>query len=147
MVVLSLLSRVFQIFLPMTHILKVYFILLSFAHIHIHFYSIYIYFKIFLKSLKKCGTSMQWNISHKKAWNAICRNRDGLRDDHVKWRKSDKEILYDITYKWNYKMMQILIYRLLDIKKILWLPKKTAGLGAGGELNWSFGFTYAHYYI
>ena len=29
-------------------------------------------------------------------------------------------------------MMQILIYRLSDIKKILWLPKKTAGLGAGG---------------
>ena len=53
MVVLSLLSRVFQIFLPMTHILKVYFILLSNAHIHTHFYSIYIYFKIFLKSLKK----------------------------------------------------------------------------------------------
>ena len=37
----------------MTHILKVHFILLSNAHIHIHFYSIYIYFKVFLKQLKK----------------------------------------------------------------------------------------------
>ena len=127
----------------MTRILKVYFILLSNAHIHIHFYSIYIYLKVFLKPLKKgkrCGTYIHWNISHKEAWNAICSNMNGPRDDHVKWRKSDKERqIYDITCKWNIKMMQILIYRLSDIKKILWLPKKTAGLGAGGELNWKFG--------
>ena len=35
--------------------------------------------------------------------------------------------------------MQTLIYRLSDLEKNLWLPKKTAGLGAGGELNRKFG--------
>ena len=30
---------------------------------------------------------------------------DGPRDDHTKWSKSERErqILYDITYRWNWK--------------------------------------------
>ena len=47
-------------------------------------------------------------LSHKKEWNknnAICSNRDGPRDDHTKWSKSERErqIPYDITYMWNLK--------------------------------------------
>ena len=31
-------------------------------------------------------------LSHKKEWNnAICSNIDGPRDEHTKWRKSDKD--------------------------------------------------------
>ena len=39
--------------------------------------------------------------SHKKECNdAICSNKDGPRDYHTKWSKSERErqILYDITY-------------------------------------------------
>ena len=45
-------------------------------------------------------------LSHKREWNnAICSNMDGSRDYHAKWSKSDRErqISYDITYKWNLK--------------------------------------------
>ena len=45
-------------------------------------------------------------LSHKKEWNnAICSNKDGPRDYHIKWSKSDRErqISYDITYMWNLK--------------------------------------------
>ena len=41
-----------------------------------------------------------------KKWNnAICSNRDGPRDYHNKWNKSDRQrqILHDITYMWNLK--------------------------------------------
>ena len=40
-------------------------------------------------------------LNHKEEWNnVICSNRDGPRDDHTKWSKSDTErqISYDITY-------------------------------------------------
>ena len=53
-------------------------------------------------------------LSHKKEWNdAICSNVDGHRDDHTKWSKSDRErqILYDITYMWNLKYTNELIYK------------------------------------
>ena len=140
MVVLSLLSRVFQIFLPMTHILKVYFILLSNAHIHTHFYSIYIYFKIFLKSLKKKKVVHLCNgiLAIKKHEMPFVET--GMDLEMIMWSEGSQTRKYYMTSLISgiYKMMQILIYRLLDIKKILWLPKKTAGLGAGGELNWKF---------
>jgi len=45
-------------------------------------------------------------LSHRKEGNtAICSNRDGPRDEHTKWRKSDREgqTPYDITYVWNLK--------------------------------------------
>ena len=41
-----------------------------------------------------------------KGWNnTICSNIDGLRDDHTKWAKSERErqIPYDITYTWTRK--------------------------------------------
>ena len=49
-------------------------------------------------------------LSHRKEWNnAICSNMDGPRDYHTKWSKSDRErqILYDITYIWNLKIVQM----------------------------------------
>ena len=40
-------------------------------------------------------------LSHKKEWNnAICSYRDGPRDDHTKWSKSEP---YDISYMRNLK--------------------------------------------
>ena len=58
---------------------------------------------------------IQWNISHKKEWNAICSVMDGARDYHGKWSKSEKErqISYDITYMWILKNdTNELIYRI-----------------------------------
>ena len=43
-------------------------------------------------------------LSHKKEWNnVICNNRDGPRDYHTKWSKSERQIPYYITYMWNLK--------------------------------------------
>ena len=45
-------------------------------------------------------------MADKKEWNiAICSDKDGPRDYHTKWSKSDRErqILYDTTYMWNLK--------------------------------------------
>ena len=41
----------------------------------------------------------------KNKTNAICSNMDGLRDDHTKWSKSERErqIPYNITDMWNLK--------------------------------------------
>ena len=50
--------------------------------------------------------TMEYYSAIKKEWNnAICSNTDGLRDDHTKWSKSDREIriLYDRTYMPNLK--------------------------------------------
>ena len=49
---------------------------------------------------------MKYYSAIKNKWNnAICSNKDGPRDDHTKWCKSDRErqIPYDITYVWNLK--------------------------------------------
>ena len=37
--------------------------------------------------------------------NAICCDRDGPRDCHTEWSKSDRErqMSYDIAYMWNLK--------------------------------------------
>ena len=38
-------------------------------------------------------------LSHKKEWNnAICSSMDGLRDDHTKWSKLDREKTNIIWY-------------------------------------------------
>ena len=45
-------------------------------------------------------------LSHKKKQNwVICSYMDGPRDYHTKWNKSgrEKQISYNITYKWNLK--------------------------------------------
>ena len=43
-------------------------------------------------------------FSHKKEWKiATCSNMDGPRDHHTKWNVTEKQILYDITYMWNFK--------------------------------------------
>ena len=49
-------------------------------------------------------------LSHKKEWNnAICSNMDGSRDYYIKQSKSaiEKQIPYDITYRWNLKIHTI----------------------------------------
>ena len=60
-----------------------------------------------------CPSTYEWikkmytNVySHKNERNnAICSNMNGPRDYHTKWSKSDRErqIPYDITYRWNLK--------------------------------------------
>ena len=55
---------------------------------------------------KRCGTYMQWNISHKREQNhAICSHMDGHKDCDTEWSQSDRErqISYDIAYMWNLK--------------------------------------------
>ena len=45
-------------------------------------------------------------LNHKREWNnAICSNKDGHREYHIKWNKSDRErqLVYCITYMWNLK--------------------------------------------
>ena len=45
-------------------------------------------------------------LSHKKERTpALCSNVDEPRDDHTKWRKSDRErqIPHDTTYMWDLK--------------------------------------------
>ena len=42
-------------------------------------------------------------LSHEKEWNnAFGDNMDGPRDDHTKWSQ-----IYDITYMWNLKYINI----------------------------------------
>ena len=45
---------------------------------------------------------MEYYSAIKKWKNAIC-NKDGPRDCHTEWSKSEREreILYDIPYMWN----------------------------------------------
>ena len=53
--------------------------------------------------------TMEYYSAVKKQNNAICNNMDETRDDHIKWRKSEKQrqISYDITYvKWNHFVVQ-----------------------------------------
>ena len=52
-------------------------------------------------------------FNHKKEWNdAVCSSADVLRDFHTKWRKSKKDMPYDITYMWNLKYnMGVLIHK------------------------------------
>ena len=43
-------------------------------------------------------------LSHQEEWNfVICGNMDGLGGHYAKWNKSERKILYDITYLWNVK--------------------------------------------
>ena len=43
-------------------------------------------------------------VSHKKEWNnAICSNRDGPRDYHIKWSSSDRERLTSNNLNVNLK--------------------------------------------
>ena len=57
---------------------------------------------------------------------------DGPRDSHISWSKSDKErqISYDIAYKWNLKkkMIQMKLYtkqkKITDIENKLMVTKR-----------------------
>ena len=43
-------------------------------------------------------------LSHRKEWNnAIFSNMNGPRDNHTKQNKSERKILYNITFTWNLK--------------------------------------------
>ena len=55
-------------------------------------------------------------LSHKKEWNnAICSDRDGPRDCHTEWRKSDKDKY--ITNMWNQKKKKAMQVNLLAKQK------------------------------
>ena len=46
--------------------------------------------------------------NHKKEWIfAVCSNMDGLQEHYAKWNVKEKQILYDVTYVWNLKSIQI----------------------------------------
>ena len=50
-----------------------------------------------MNGLHRCGTSAQWNISHKKEQNnAICNNMDGPRDSHAKSEKDKHHMISPI---------------------------------------------------
>ena len=40
---------------------------------------------------------------------------DGLGGHYAKWNKSEKEILYDITYMWNLKIQQTIEYNKKEV--------------------------------
>ena len=70
----------------------------------------------------------------KKLNNAICSNKDGPRDYHTKWGKSERQISYDITYMWNLKYdTDELIYETKTDSQTertdMWLPRGRDGLG------------------
>ena len=53
---------------------------------------------------------MEYYSTIKKEWNnAIGINMDGPRDDHAKWSKSDRYILY-ITYVQTKKIVQMNLF-------------------------------------
>ena len=58
-----------------------------------------------MNGLRRCGTYVQWNISHKRQTNAICRNMDGSRVSILSEvsQKEKRQLQYDITYLWNLK--------------------------------------------
>ena len=69
-------------------------------------------------------------LSHKKEWNnATCSNMDGTRDYHTKWRKSERQIPYGVSYVWNlkYDTNELNRNRLTEIESRLAFAK--AGVG------------------
>ena len=55
--------------------------------------------------------TMEYYSDIKRMNNAICSNKDGPRDYHTKWSKSEKDKHHDITYMWNLiKMMQMNLF-------------------------------------
>ena len=81
-------------------------------------------------------------LSHKNEWNnAICSSVVGPRDYNTKWRKSEKQMPYDLTYMWNLKYdTSELTYKTgTDSHKKrtdLWLPR---GNRARGGMDWECG--------
>ena len=76
-------------------------------------------------------------LAIKKEGNiAICNNMNGHRDYHTKWIKSDRErqMLCDITYKWNLKKWYKWTYlqnrnRLTGIENKLMVTKEESAWG------------------
>ena len=46
---------------------------------------------------------VQWNFTQPQKRSNSIFNTDRPRDYHTKWSKSERQILYDITYMWNLK--------------------------------------------
>ena len=80
-------------------------------------------------------------LSHHEEWsNAICSNMDGPRDDRTKGTKSEKHMLFNVTYMWNlnYNTNQYNLWtknRLTDIENSL-VVAKGAGVGSKGLRTW-----------
>ena len=95
--------------------------------------------------------TMEYYLIHKKEWNVICSDTDGLRDYHTTWSKSDRERqIYDITYKWNLNKWHKWIYlqnrdRLIDLENEHMV---TRGEGWERGTDWEFGMdTYTLLYL
>ena len=72
----------------------------------------------------------------KEQKNAICSNKDGTRDSHTEWSKSERErqIPCDITYIWNLIMAQMNLStekKIMDLENRL-VVAKGEGEGVGG---------------
>ena len=70
-------------------------------------------------------TQYRIKLCHKKEWNnGIYSNIDGSWDDHIKGSKSERQILYDITYMWNLKKdTDELTKKIIDIENRLIVTK------------------------
>ena len=89
--------------------------------------------------------TMEYYSAIKKEWNnAICNNKNGPREYHIKWDKPDRErqISYEITYMWNLRYKWTYLQnrnRLTDIKNKFMVTKgETWG---GGGINQELGMT------
>ena len=50
-------------------------------------------------------------LSHKKEWNcAICRDRDGTRDCHTEWNKSEREKYHILMNVESRKMVEMNLF-------------------------------------
>ena len=60
--------------------------------------------------MNKVVTYKQRNaiLSHKKEWHfAICNNMNEVGKPYTKWKKTERQILYDITCMWHLKNLSI----------------------------------------
>ena len=76
--------------------------------------------------------TMEYYSAIKKEWNnAICNNKNGPREYHIKWDKPDRErqISYEITYMWNLR------YKWTYTQNIL-ISTESKLIFARGEMSW-----------
>ena len=76
---------------------------------------------------------------HEEGHKAICSNTDGSRDDHTKGTKSEKQMLYNITYMWDLKYnTNKRIYKTESDPQIQ--VRLVVAKGWGGK-DWGFGIS------
>ena len=64
---------------------------------------------------------------------------DGPTDCHTEWRKSEKDISYDIAYMWNLLKWYKWTYlenRVTDVKNKLMVKRGKGGMDKLGDWDW-----------